>query len=97
MQYRLVKQYLEQMREDQTLVLVSGHPMGVFTTRRDAPRLVSTNGLMVGMFDTPNEFHRACALGVANYGQMTAGGKLQRILCSLSFFLSFSFFLGLIS
>ena len=76
MQYRIVKQYLSQMRDDQTLVLVSGHPMGVFTTRRDAPRLISTNGLMVGMFDTPREFHRACALGVANYGQMTAGGMM---------------------
>ena len=76
MQYRIVKQYLSQMRDDQTLVLVSGHPMGVFTTRRDAPRLISTNGLMVGMFDTPREFHRACSLGVANYGQMTAGGMM---------------------
>lgn len=74
MQYRLVMQYLEQMRDDQTLVLVSGHPLGLFTTRRDAPRLISTNGLMIGMFDTPAEFHRAAALGVANYGQMTAGG-----------------------
>jgi urocanate hydratase len=74
LQYRLVQQYLEQMRDDQTLVLVSGHPMGLFTTRRDAPRLISTNGLMVGMFDTPAEFHRATQLGVANYGQMTAGG-----------------------
>jgi urocanate hydratase len=76
LQYCVVRQYLEQMRDDQTLVLVSGHPMGLFTTRRDAPRLVSTNGLMVGMFDTPAEFRRAAALGVANYGQMTAGGLM---------------------
>jgi urocanate hydratase len=74
MQFRLVKLYLEQMAEDQTLVLLSGHPLGLFTTRRDAPRLISTNGLMVGMFDNPSDFHRATALGVANYGQMTAGG-----------------------
>ena len=59
---------------DQTLVLISGHPVGLFKTNENAPRLISTNGLMIGMFDTPEEFHRASALGVANYGQMTAGG-----------------------
>lgn len=74
MQYRLIKQYLINMKEDQTLVVMSGHPLGLFTTHRNAPRVISTNGLMIGMFDTPENFHRATALGVANYGQMTAGG-----------------------
>lgn len=76
LQFRLVIQYLEQMRDDQTLVLLSGHPLGLFNTRRDAPRLIATNGLMVGAFDSPAEFHRAAQLGVANYGQMTAGGLM---------------------
>jgi urocanate hydratase len=74
MQYRLIKQYLELMNEEQTLVIQSGHPLGLFPSHRNAPRVISTNGLMVGMFDTPEHFHRAAALGVANYGQMTAGG-----------------------
>ncbi len=74
MQYRLIKMYLESMTETQTLVVSSGHPVGLFPSSRDAPRVISTNGLMVGMFDTPEGFHRAAAIGVANYGQMTAGG-----------------------
>ncbi|MHA1248013.1 MAG: urocanate hydratase [Candidatus Thorarchaeota archaeon] len=74
MQYRLIKKYLEIMNEEQTLVVMSGHPLGLFPSKRDAPRVISTNGLMVGMFDTPEEFHRAQSMGVANYGQMTAGG-----------------------
>ena len=72
MQYRLVKQYLEQMTETQTLVVASGHPVGLFPTHRDAPRVINTNGLMVGEFDNPADFHEAAQLGVANYGQMTA-------------------------
>lgn len=74
MQYRLVKAYLEQISETQTLVIASGHPVGLFTTSSQAPRVISTNGLMVGMFDNPDDFAVAAALGVANYGQMTAGG-----------------------
>ncbi len=74
MQYRLVKQYLEQMTEKQTLVVASGHPVGLFPSSRDAPRVINTNGLMVGEFDNPADFHEAAQLGVANYGQMTAGG-----------------------
>jgi len=74
MQYRLIKRYLEQIQEDQTLVVMSGHPLGLLPCRRNAPRIIITNGLMVGSFDTPKEFHRVSALGVANYGQMTAGG-----------------------
>jgi len=74
MQYRLIKQYLEQLTEEQTLVMQSGHPLGLFPSKPDAPRVITTNGLMVGMFDRPDQFHKAAALGVANYGQMTAGG-----------------------
>ncbi|MHA1216900.1 MAG: urocanate hydratase, partial [Candidatus Thorarchaeota archaeon] len=74
MQYRLIKKYLEIMNEEQTLVVMAGRPLGLFPSKRDAPRVISTNGLMVGMFDTPEEFHRAQSMGVANYGQMTAGG-----------------------
>ena len=74
MQYRLVKKYLELMTENQTLIIASGHPVGLFPTSPKAPRVISTNGLMVGMFDNPDDFSVAAALGVANYGQMTAGG-----------------------
>ncbi len=74
LQYCLVKKYLEVMTEEQTLVVSSGHPLGLFPSKRDAPRVISTNGLMVGMFDTPEDFHRSAALGTTNYGQMTAGG-----------------------
>ncbi len=74
MQYRLVKEYLKVMTDHQTLVIQSGHPLGLFPSRPDAPRVINTNTLMVGMFDDPEQFRRAAALGVANYGQMTAGG-----------------------
>lgn len=74
MQYLLIMKYLEVMREDQTLVVASGHPLGLFPSRIDAPRVISTNGLVIGKWDNPDEFKRLTALGVANYGQMTAGG-----------------------
>ncbi len=74
MQYRLIKKYLEVLTAEQTLVLHSGHPVGLFHSRTDAPRVILTNGLMVGMFDTQEDWHHAMQLGVANYGQMTAGG-----------------------
>ncbi len=74
LQYRLIMQYLEVLEEDQTLVVMSGHPLGLFASKRNAPRVIMTNGLMVGLFDTPKEFHRVSAMGVANYGQMTSGG-----------------------
>ncbi|MFX0001851.1 MAG: urocanate hydratase [Candidatus Hermodarchaeota archaeon] len=74
MQYRLVKKYLELLNETQTLVIASGHPVGLFPSSPNAPRVISTNGLMVGIFDNSNDFSIAAALGVANYGQMTAGG-----------------------
>ncbi len=74
MQYQLVKKYLEEMTDEQTLVISSGHPVGLFPTNPSAPRVISTNGLMIGMFDNPEDFATAAAMGVANYGQMTAGG-----------------------
>ncbi len=74
MQYRLIMKYLEIMTEDQTLVVASGHPLGLFPSRPEAPRVISTNGLVIGKWDNPEDFKRLTALGVANYGQMTAGG-----------------------
>ena len=74
MQYLLIKRYLEAMTDEQTLVVSSGHPVGLFPSHKNAPRATTTNGLMVGMFDTLEGFHHAAAMGVANYGQMTAGG-----------------------
>jgi len=74
MQYQLVKKYLEIMTEDQTLVVASGHPVGLFPSKPEAPRVINTNGLVVGKWDNPDDFKRLTALGVANYGQMTAGG-----------------------
>lgn len=74
MQYQLIKRYLEEVTEEQTLVVASGHPVGLFRSHRNAPRVIITNALMVGMFDNQEEWHRAMQLGVANYGQMTAGG-----------------------
>ncbi|MGC9367102.1 MAG: urocanate hydratase [bacterium] len=74
MQYRLIKKYLEIIREDQTLVVSSGHPVGLFASRPNAPRVISTNGLIVGQWDNPDHFNKLAAMGVSNYGQMTAGG-----------------------
>lgn len=74
MQFRLIKKYLEVMTDEQTLVLHSGHPLGLFKSHSSAPRVITTNGLMIGLFDDIDNFNRAAALGVANYGQMTAGG-----------------------
>lgn len=74
MQYRLIKQYLEIMTQVQTLVIESGHPLGLFRSRPDAPRVIITNSMMVGMFDNQKDWHVAAQMGVANYGQMTAGG-----------------------
>lgn len=62
------------LKSDQTLVIQSGHPVGLFKSHKLAPRVVITNGLMVGEFDNQEDFNRAAAMGVANYGQMTAGG-----------------------
>ncbi len=74
MQYRLIKKYLEVMTQDQTLVVMSGHPLGLFHSSPEAPRVLITNGLMIGMYDNPEDWNKAAAMGVSNYGQMTAGG-----------------------
>ncbi|MFK5883890.1 MAG: urocanate hydratase [Candidatus Izemoplasma sp.] len=74
MQYHLTKKYLEELNNTQTLVLQSGHPLGLFKSQVDAPRVMITNGLMIGQFDDKENFSRAAQLGVASYGQMTAGG-----------------------
>jgi urocanate hydratase len=74
MQYRLICSYLEILDENGTLVVESGHPLGIFASHPMAPRVIVTNGLMVGMFDNQKDFNIAAAMGVANYGQMTAGG-----------------------
>jgi urocanate hydratase len=74
MQYNLVKLYLQEMTERQTLVVYSGHPLGLFESSVNAPRVISTNGMLVGMYDNLAGFAQAAAMGVSNYGQMTAGG-----------------------
>jgi urocanate hydratase len=74
MQYRLIKKYLENLTENQTLVVASGHPVGLFKSRPEAPRVTITNALMIGLFDNPADWEIAEEMGVANYGQMTAGG-----------------------
>jgi len=74
MQYRLIKKYLEVMTQEQTLVVESGHPLGLFPSKPEAPRVIITNAMMVGMFDNQDSWEIAEQMGVANYGQMTAGG-----------------------
>lgn len=74
MQYRLIRKYLEVMTQEQTLVIESGHPLGLFRSKPEAPRVIITNSMMVGMFDNQKDWHIAAQMGVANYGQMTAGG-----------------------
>lgn len=74
MQYRLIKKYLEVMTQEQTLVVESGHPLGLFKSKPDAPRVIITNSMMVGRFDNQSDWEVAAQMGVANYGQMTAGG-----------------------
>ncbi len=74
LQYTLVKKYLKIMKNNQTLVIESGNPLGLFESFENSPRVIITNGLMIGEFDNLDDFNRACSLGVTNYGQMTAGG-----------------------
>ena len=74
MQYRLIKKYLEVLSDEQTLVVASGHPLGLFRSTKNSPRVIITNALMVGMYDDQEHWIKAQAMGVANYGQMTAGG-----------------------
>ncbi len=72
-QYRLTMQYLARMTDEQTLVLYSGHPLGLFPSHQDAPRVVVSNGMMVPNYSKPDDWERFNALGVTQYGQMTAG------------------------
>ncbi len=72
-QYRLTMQYLATMTDEQTLVLYSGHPMGLFPSHKDAPRVVVTNGMMIPNYSKPDDWEKFNALGVTQYGQMTAG------------------------
>ena len=72
-QYRLTMKYLSQMTDDQTLVLYSGHPMGLFPSHPDAPRVVVTNGMVIPNYSSRDDWEKFNALGVSQYGQMTAG------------------------
>ena len=74
LQYRLIQKYLRELTEDQTLVIESGHPVGLFPSKPDAPRVIITNALMIGEYDNIKDWEIAEEMGVANYGQMTAGG-----------------------
>jgi len=75
-QYRLAMKYLSEMTDDQTLVMYSGHPMGLFPSHKDAPRVVVTNGMMIPNYSKPDDWERFNALGVTQYGQMTAGSYM---------------------
>ena len=75
-QYRLVMQYLSQMTEAQTLVIYSGHPLGLFPSHPDAPRVVVTNGMVIPNYSSGDDYLRMAALGVTSYGQMTAGSYM---------------------
>ena len=75
-QYLLVMQYLAQMEEDQTLAIYSGHPMGLFPSNKNAPRVVVTNGMMIPNYSKPDHWEKYNALGVTQYGQMTAGSYM---------------------
>ncbi|MCB0480848.1 MAG: urocanate hydratase [Flavobacteriales bacterium] len=72
-QYRLTMKYLSEMTDDQTLAMYSGHPMGLFPSHKDAPRVVVTNGMMIPNYSQPDDWEKFNALGVTQYGQMTAG------------------------
>ncbi|MFN8776957.1 MAG: urocanate hydratase [Flavobacteriales bacterium] len=75
-QYLLVMKYLSEMTEEQTLVVYSGHPLGLFPSHPDAPRVVVTNGMMIPNYSKPDDWERFNALGVTQYGQMTAGSYM---------------------
>ena len=74
MQYQLIKKYLEELTDEQTLTVMSGHPLGLFKSHKSSPRVIISNGLMIGMFDNPQDWAKATAMGCSSYGQMTAGG-----------------------
>ena len=75
-QYLLTMQYLSEMTDEQTLVMYSGHPMGLFPSHKDAPRVVVTNGMMIPNYSAPDDWEKFNALGVTQYGQMTAGSYM---------------------
>ncbi|MFN3941350.1 MAG: urocanate hydratase [Flavobacterium sp.] len=75
-QYRLTMQYLAEMTDEQTLVMYSGHPMGLFPSHKDAPRVVVTNGMVIPNYSKPDDWEKFNALGVSQYGQMTAGSYM---------------------
>ncbi|WP_430411844.1 urocanate hydratase [Kordia sp.] len=75
-QYLLVMKYLAEMNEEQTLVMYSGHPLGLFPSHKDAPRVVVTNGMMIPNYSQPDDWEKFNALGVTQYGQMTAGSYM---------------------
>ncbi len=75
-QYLLTMQYLSEMTEEQTLVMYSGHPMGLYPSHKDAPRVVVTNGMMIPNYSKPDDWEKFNALGVTQYGQMTAGSYM---------------------
>lgn len=75
-QYRLVMKYLSEMTDEQTLVMYSGHPLGLFPSHRGAPRVVVTNGMVIPNYSKPDDWERYNALGVSQYGQMTAGSYM---------------------
>ena len=75
-QYRLTMQYLSEMTDEQTLVMYSGHPLGLFPSHREAPRVVVTNGMVIPNYSKPDDWERMNALGVSQYGQMTAGSYM---------------------
>lgn len=75
-QYRLTMKYLSEMTDEQTLVMYSGHPMGLFPSHKDAPRVVVTNGMMIPNYSKPDDWEKFNALGVTQYGQMTAGSYM---------------------
>ena len=75
-QYRLVMQYLATMTDEQTLVMYSGHPLGLFPSHKDAPRVIVTNGMVIPNYSKPDDWERFNALGVSQYGQMTAGSYM---------------------
>ena len=75
-QYRLTMKYLSEMTDDQTLVIYSGHPLGLFPSPKDAPRLVVTNGMVIPNYSTQDHWEKFNALGVSQYGQMTAGSYM---------------------
>ncbi len=75
-QYRLAMQYLSQMTDEQTLVMYSGHPLGLFPSHKDAPRVVVSNGMVIPNYSKPDDWERFNAMGVSQYGQMTAGSYM---------------------